>query len=181
MKALPAAPGATLPAFRLRSGTGRFLARALPALAVVVALGAYLGARFAIGVDDQVHRCLPPYRVFLVDRRDRAIPRGALVAFHARGLAPYFADGTVVIKAVAGVPGDRVEVTPEVVRVNGKAGGEGLALARTLGKRPEDFVRTETVPPGHLWVMGASPDSFDARYWGMLPETQVVGRAYALF
>jgi conjugal transfer pilin signal peptidase TrbI len=128
-----------------------------------------------------VHRCLPPYRVFLVDRHARDVARGGLVAFHARGLAPYFADGTVVIKALAGLPGDRVEVTAERVWVNGVVRAEGLALARTLGKRPEDFVRAETVPPGHLWVLGASPDSFDARYWGMLPEAQVVGRAYALF
>jgi len=107
--------------------------------------------------------------------------RGGLVAFRAVGLAPYFRDGTQVIKEAVGLPGDRIEVTAESVWVNGVARAEGLALARTLGKRPEDFVRAETVPPGHLWVLGASPDSFDARYWGMLPVGQVVGRAYALF
>ena len=181
MKAPTAVSAATLPPCRIRRGAGAFLARALPALAVVVVIGAYLAARFAIGIDDQVHRCLPPYGVFLVDRHDRTIPRGGLVAFRARGLAPYFADGTVVIKALAGLPGDAVEVTTEAVRVNGVVRAEGLALARTLGKTPADFVRAETVPPGHLWVLGASPDSFDARYWGMLPVGQVVGRAYALF
>jgi conjugal transfer pilin signal peptidase TrbI len=29
--------------------------------------------------------------------------------------------------------------------------------------------------------MGATADSFDSRYWGFLPDGQVIGRAYALW
>mgnify|MGYP001098272042 CR=1 FL=1 len=39
----------------------------------------------------------------------------------------------------------------------------------------------DIVPPGHLWMMGATADSFDSRYWGFLPERQVIGRAYVLW
>ena len=67
------------------------------------------------------------------------------------------------------------------MRINGAKVGEGLALAGTLKRPPEDFLRDDIVPPGHLWMMGATADSFDSRYWGFLPEQRVIGRAYALW
>ena len=74
--------------------------------------------------------------------------------------------------ALPASPGDRDPVSvPETVRINGAKVGEGLALAGTLKRPPEDFLRDDNVPPGHLWVMGATADSFDSRYWGFLPET----------
>ena len=170
------------------SGTGRqgmpwphFALRAGLALALVLGAGAYLAERFRIGYDDQDHQCLPPHRWFLIDRHDRDVTQGTIVAFAALGLGPYFRDGQTLIKRAAGVPGDRVEVGLETVRINGATVGEGLALARTLNRPPTDFLRDDVVPPGHLWVMGATADSFDSRYWGFLPEQQVIGRAYVLW
>jgi conjugal transfer pilin signal peptidase TrbI len=79
------------------------------------------------------------------------------------------------------VPGDRIQVGPQTVRINGAEVGEGLTLAGTLNRPPSDFLRDDRVPPGHLWVMGATADSFGSRYWGFLPERQVIGRTYALW
>ncbi len=159
----------------------RFWFRATFALILVLGAGVYLTERFHIGYDDQNHQCLPPYRWFLIDRHDRDITQGEIIAFAALGLRPYFRDGQIIIKRAAGVPGDRVQVSPDTVRVNGARVGEGIALANTLKRLPEDFLRDDTVPPGHLWVMGATADSFDSRYWGFLPEARVIGRAYALW
>ncbi len=159
----------------------RFLLRATLALLVVLGAGAYLTERFHIGYDDQDRQCLPPHRWFLIDRHDRDVAQGETIAFAALGLGPYFRDGQIVIKRAAGVPGDRVQVSPDTVRINGAKVGEGLALAGTLDRPPTDFLRDDIVPPGHLWVMGATADSFDSRYWGFLPEARVIGRAYALW
>jgi len=159
----------------------RFLLRAGLALLLVLGAGAYVTDRFRIGLDDQSRQCLPPHRWFLMDRYDRDLGQGALVAFAARGLDPYFRDGQTVVKRVAGVPGDRVTVDPEAVRINGALVGEGLALAGTLARAPSDFHRSDILPSGHLWVMGETGDSFDSRYWGPLPQAQVIGRAYALW
>jgi conjugal transfer pilin signal peptidase TrbI len=158
-----------------------FLLRAGFALLLVLGAGAYLAERFHIGYDDQDRQCLPSHRWFLIDRHDRVVTRGAIVAFAARGLGPYFHDGQTIVKRVAGVPGDRIQVGPESVRINGIKASEGLALARTLKRSPSDFLRDDRVPPGNLWMMGATADSFDSRYWGFLPERQVIGRAYALW
>ena len=164
------------------SWTG-FLWRAGLALVLVLGAGAYLASRFRLGYDDQAHQCLPPHRWFLIDRHDREVARGAIIAFAALGsqMGPYFRDGQVIIKRAAGVPGDHVEVGPATVRINGATAGGGLALARTLRRPPSEFLRDDMVPPGHLWVMGATADSFDSRYWGFLPARQVIGRAYALW
>ena len=165
---------------RQRMPWPRFVLCATLTLLVVLGAGAYLAERFHIGYDDQDRQCLPPHRWFLIDRHDREIPRGEIVAFAARGLGPYFHDGQTIIKRSAGVPGDRIQVDRETVRSNGATVGEGLALARTLKRAPDDFLRDDVVPPGHLWMMGATADSFDSRYWGFLSEQQVIGRAYAL-
>ena len=90
-------------------------------------------------------------------------------------------DGQTIIKRAAGVPGDRVQVDHDTVRINGATVGEGLALAGTLKRPSTHFLRDDIVPSGYLWVMGATADSFDSRYWGFLPKTQVIGRAYALW
>jgi len=166
---------------RQRMPWPRFILRAGLALFLVLGAGAYLIERCRLGYDDQDHQCLPSHRWFLIDRHDREVTQGGIVAFAALGLGPYFRDGQTLVKRAAGVPGDRVEVGLESVRINGATVGEGLALAGTLGHPPQNFLRDDIVPPGHLWMMGATADSFDSRYWGFLPEGQVIGRAYALW
>jgi conjugal transfer pilin signal peptidase TrbI len=97
-------------------------------------------------------------------------------------MAPYFHAGQTVIKRALGVPGEQVLITADGTSVNGVVIAQSdPALAKTLGKRPADFVRDQVVPDGHVWVMGATRDSFDSRYWGALPVGQIIGRAYALF
>ena len=168
---------------RPRASWPRFLLRAVLALSLVLATGAYLATRFRLGYDDQAHQCLPPHRWFLIDRHDRMVRRGSLIAFVALGsqMGPYFRDGQVIVKRAAGVPGDRVVVGPDSVRINGVEVGEGLALARTLKRPAAAFVRADIVPPGKLWMVGATADSFDSRYWGFLPTSRVIGRAYVLW
>jgi conjugal transfer pilin signal peptidase TrbI len=164
-----------------RRAWGPWLVRAALALGVLAALGLYLGSRFRIGIDAQVHQCLPPYRIWLIDRHDRRPARGATFAFVAGvSMQPYFAPGQIVIKRVAGIPGDRVTVTPARTTVNGVEVGVGLALAAQLARPVSAFVRETTVDAASVWMMGGTPDSFDSRYWGPLPGVQLRGRAYAL-
>jgi conjugal transfer pilin signal peptidase TrbI len=165
-----------------RMASRPFMVRAGLALVVLAALGWYLGARFRIAIDGQVHLCLPPHRVWLIDRYDRQPHRGATFSFVAGvAMQPFFAPGQSVVKRMVGLPGDRVAVTAKWTTVNGGPVGEGLALAARLAQPPEAFVREQTVPADAVWMMGGTPDSFDSRYWGPLPLAQIRGRAYALF
>jgi len=168
-------------AARQREPWGRFALKAGALLAALYAAGAYVTDRYRIGIDPQISRCLPDTRVVLIDRWDRSVERGQLVAFAASGLAPYFKNGTTMVKVIDGVSGDRIAVNEAAVTVNGARVGEGLALARTLGRPAGDFVRDLVVSPGSIWVMGRTIDSYDSRYWGELPAAQIIGRAYRLF
>jgi conjugal transfer pilin signal peptidase TrbI len=159
-----------------------FLLKAVPALAVVLGVGAYLGDRFHVGIDDQKELCLPgDHRWFVIDRHDQSIWRGDLVAFAADArMAPWFPVGRVVVKIATGVTGDRVQVDERRTAINGNTVSEGLALSEKLGRTPADFTRQENVPGGSLWVTGTHLKSFDSRYWGFVYERQIIGRAYAL-
>jgi conjugal transfer pilin signal peptidase TrbI len=160
----------------------RTIRRGLPALLLVLALMLYFGTRFRIAIDDQVDKCLPPYTVFLVDRHDSALERDGLYAFPAgERMAPFFPMQMQVIKRVVGLPGETVSVTEQTTRVDGRTVGEGLDLAGTLGTPAATFVREVVVPADALWIMGATRDSFDSRYWGPLPRHEIIGRAYAVF
>lgn len=159
-----------------------FVVRAGLDLLVLAALGLYLGTRFRIGIDSQVHQCLPPYSVWLIDRHDRVLVRGATYSFFAGdAMAPFFGSHQRVVKRLLGLPGDQVTVASERTTVNGLTVGTGLALAAALRQPPDAFARQVTLPMDAVWMMGDTHDSFDARYWGPLPITQVRGRAYALF
>lgn len=183
----------------IKPWTGRsaaiFAAKASVLLIVVAMAGSYFSKRYRIAIDAQIAQCLPGTRIYLIDTYAKDIQRGDIVVFTARGLdqlieqghvaaralAASYRDGAKLVKRVAGSQGDRVVVSRDHVTVNGRTVGEGLDLAVTLLRAQEAFVRDERVPARMYWVMGATRDSFDSRYWGYVDQTQVVGRAYAIF
>ena len=167
--------------FRSKAAIGFFLVKALPLLITVVAVELYIGQRFLIGGDDQVDRCLPDKRIYIIDTYNKDIWRGDLIAFRAERMAPYFKDGKVIVKIAAGVTGDHVKVGSQQTTINGSVIIQGLPLADKLGKPSSAFKRDETIPAAAYWVTGKAPKSFDSRYWGYVYDDQVIGRAYALF
>lgn len=95
--------------------------------------------------------------------------------------------GTDYIKRVIGLPGDHVVCcnSSGQVTVNGAPLSEHSYVYP--GNPPSVMRFNVTVPPGHLWVMGDHRgDSEDSRYHpsapggGSVPESEVVGRAFAV-
>jgi conjugal transfer pilin signal peptidase TrbI len=162
------------------------VAKALVAFAVVYAPLAWFAGHYRIVYDSiQGANCLP-YSVFLVDLDDRALDRGAYVAFVSKQMEPFYANGTIAVKLVAGQSGDRVTVNEGGVSINGRHFGVLVHLNRgeklwQMGRRVEDVERDEQVPKGHLWMMGTNPRSYDSRYWGYIQAEQVIGRAIPLW
>jgi len=159
----------------------KFLVKmAITAVAIIMAIYAFT-SRYHIGLDTQEVKCIGNYSFFLVDRGDLGLEKGNLYAFEARRVAPYFDEGTQMVKILLGVPGDHVAITEDAnVIVNGEQVATGLALAKDLDIDPSTFMGETVLEEGHYWFMGESSVSFDSRYWGTVLEEQVIGRAYPL-
>jgi signal peptidase I len=87
------------------------------------------------------------------------------------------------IKRVIGVPGDIVACCDPQGRVtiNGQAVDEPYVYLSD-DTQPQASFDPVTVPEGRLFVMGDHRDgSSDSRYNGTIPESSVVGRAFAVF
>jgi conjugal transfer pilin signal peptidase TrbI len=165
----------------IKSGPWRpFLVKAaLVAITLFLAFDA-IAKRYRLGIDWQVERCLPDTRAVLIDLRSDMPNRGELIAFRGRGLDPLFADGAHMVKILVGLPGDRIEITPERTAVNGIEVAAGLELAERLGQTPDAFARAFVVPEGQYFGVGKSDNSFDSRYFGLIKREQVLGKAWRL-
>lgn len=108
------------------------------------------------------------------------------------------------IKRVIGLPGDRIRYEDKQLYINGEpvpkeqaaeppasAPGE-LLFVEQLGDRrhsiynnpasPGPQVRELVVPAGHYFMVGDNRDhSNDSRYWGFVPEENIVGKAFAVW
>lgn len=169
------------PAGTSKTSLGRFLLKALPLLIMVLAAEYGIGQRFLIGADDQVDRCLPDTRFYLIDTFNKDIWRGDLIAFRAERMAPFFKDGQVIVKIATGISGDHIKVDSRQTTLNGSLIIEGLPLVKKLKQPSSAFNRDVIIPTAAYWVTGQTPKSFDSRYWGYVYDHQVIGRAYAIF
>ena len=108
-----------------------------------------------------------------------------IVVFHAP-------DGRDYIKRVIGLPGDRIEHQNDILYVNGKAYDEpyleSFREQISQGTLTESFtleetaVGEETVPEGHLFVLGDNRrNSIDSREIGAVPFEEVVGTTNFVF
>lgn len=118
--------------------------------------------------------------VFLIDKKEKSVEVGKLIAFSSENAAP-IPDGITLIKRVAGVAGDRVTVKNRFVLINDKP----IAFAKPTSRTGEPLqpVNSCAIPEGFFFVVGDHPDSFDSRYArpGLIHSSTVRGRAYCLW
>ena len=86
-----------------------------------------------------------------------------------------------VVKLVAVVAGDTVTRANRDYFVNGVHVGPAKSVSRQ--GVPLELGPTGVLPAGHYYVRAPHPDSLDSRYrlTGWVSQTQIIGRAYALF
>ena len=97
------------------------------------------------------------------------------------------------IKRLAGVPGDRLRIDPPFLYVNDKK-AQGYGFERVMSaKSPyrgyaqgqQNLSRPDqsfTVPKDGYFALGDnSYNSYDSRYWGPVPEENLVGRGFIVY
>jgi signal peptidase I len=85
------------------------------------------------------------------------------------------------IKRVVGVGGDRISVRDGHVVRNGKLQSEPF-IAPCAGGQGCDLPRSITVPAGYVFCMGDNRgQSDDSRFWGPVPQSWVIGNAFATY
>ena len=141
-----------------------------------------LGSFYRIGVDLQQRQCLPWKWYFITAGRPAEFHRGdILVAIMKYGRMGHGFDGQKITKMVFALPGDAFEVKNDLAYINGQQIGRKMDLIEKLGKRPGGFDRKAIVPAGYLLLLGTEPHSFDGRYWGFVPESEIVAKATPLW
>jgi signal peptidase I len=86
------------------------------------------------------------------------------------------------IKRVVAVGGDRIAVKNGHAIRNGRPVSEPFIAPCDPASGTCDFPREITVPKGYVFMMGDNRgNSDDSRYWGPVPVSWVIGRAFATY
>ncbi|MBW1952097.1 MAG: signal peptidase I [Deltaproteobacteria bacterium] len=169
---------------RKKKSWPRFFGQSLIILGLLYALWWWFASHYVI-VISRGKPCLPG-RIYLVNHQARQIDRGDLIMFHTDDrTGPFYPAGTKFVKKVFGLPGDQVEIdTCGQVRISGRDYRFNSALepqvVEILDRKMSDFALDIKIPAGSYFVMGTLPDSYDSRYWGLVQDKQIIGKAYVL-
>jgi signal peptidase I len=85
------------------------------------------------------------------------------------------------IKRVVGLPGDRISIVNGHVIRNGKRESDSY-IVKCDGDAACNFPQTITIPKGYYYMMGDNrPDSEDSRFWGPVPRSWIIGKAFLTY
>lgn len=131
-----------------------------------------------------------PEGIYLIHRLSgqTVLHAGDLVSF--RYIQPWqerpyttYPDGTGFLKRIAGMPGQRVFTRGRCQFIGDKSAG--CALTRTPSGVPvPHFAHFDgsPIPPDHYYMVGdGNPDSYDSRYYGLIPRSRIISKARLLW
>lgn len=148
------------------------------ALVVALVIKTFLFQAFYIPSESMVPTLEVGDRV-IVNKLSDGTGRGDLIVF----AKPEGEGGTVqdLIKRVIGLPGETVSARDNQLYIDQNDGTGPVALDEPYlpeGTITNDF-QGEAIPDGHVFMMGDNrDDSRDSRFFGPIPESDIVGRAF---
>lgn len=123
-----------------------------------------------------------------IDKIQRNLIAGEIASGVAdRGITTPRQGSQHYIKRLVGLPGDKLEIRPPQLFVNG-APAEEFGMKRVAAREngyPGYILQgtsSKSLSAREYWAMGDnSPNSSDSRDWGVVPEENIVGRALTVY
>ena len=123
--------------------------------------------------------------------------RGDVFVFRTENIPAILADPETgppfYIKRLAGIPNDTLRIDSPILYANDEI-AQGFGFSRVMSAKDgyrgyapgrdflSDGTKTYTVPERHFFAMGDnSYNSFDSRWWGPVPEENLVGRGLLVY
>ena len=153
-----------------RSRAGLLAVGALLLLLVALLLRAYVAEPFAIPSESMAPTLRPGDHVLVekLSYRFGSPRRGDLVVFRAPD------GGSLAVKRIVGLAGDRVAIEDGVLAVNGRLQREPYVDQSSIDSV---YFGPVVVPRGDVFVMGDNrADSHDSRDYGAVPRRSLIGR-----
>ncbi len=150
-----------------------YISRGLIVAASLLA-GIYLASHIAVTLTPSLN-----HRVFLINNGFSNVGRGDYVLF---GFSSPLIEGGKRIKGMKRIGCGEGDYLHEFMG-DYFCGKEYLGRAKEKTLRGDQLSRFEydgVVPPGKIFVVGDSKDSFDSRYWGFLDKSKIIAKAYPI-
>lgn len=166
---------------------------------VFVAFFYFTSKHYSIAIAQQY--CFPE-RLWIIEKGKKDFNYEDYVTFIGKNI-PYYKDGIRWTKKVLGKPGDRVEIiypkqdmfvtvtmnnmqlkkrVRAVVTIRRKDGFfETLyAFDKDTKGRELGIIKEQIIPEGYYFVYSPHERSYDSRYWGLISEKQIIGKAHPI-
>ncbi len=167
----------TQPKSEFFKSAGEFIRFAAIVIAIVFVVRTYIAQPFIVSGTSMVPTFANKDYLIIdeISYRFNGPQRGDVIVFRP----PY--DKTVfLIKRIVGIPGDTIHVKNGVVTLSNTTHPDGIVLTEDyITADPLSTESTTVVTEGNYFVMGDNrPASYDSRRWGLLPEKNIIGRAF---
>src|SRR5256714_12236721 len=119
--------------------------------------------------------------------------RGDVFVFRTKNIPEIGDQSQFYIKRLSGLPGDTLRIEPPKLYANGKI-AQGYGFERVMGAKDgyrgygpghsamSDPTKTYQIPQHSYFAMGDnSYNSYDSRWWGPVPERNLVGRGLFVY
>jgi signal peptidase I len=124
---------------------------------------------------------LQPGDRVVVDKLFSTVHRGDIIVFN-RAPGDTDVQYPILVKRVVGLPGETISSSGDTIYIDGRPIAQPwLPTLSGFCAQSAFDIRAQRIPSGQYFVMGdCRGDSSDSRYWGTVPQGNIIGKVTAI-